>query len=73
MHVSGLQTVVVTIEELTIKVRLLKLSLEEQVCFSSCSLFFFVVCFVFFKNYVLLWKTSTFPISLVPEIGIYPF
>ncbi|KFZ60287.1 Vacuolar protein sorting-associated protein 13C, partial [Podiceps cristatus] len=38
MHVSGLQTVVVTIEELTIKVRLLKLSLGEQVCFSSCSL-----------------------------------
>lgn len=41
MHVSGLQTVVVTVEELTIKVRLLKLSLEEQVGFSSCSLGFF--------------------------------
>ncbi|KFP20127.1 Vacuolar protein sorting-associated protein 13C, partial [Egretta garzetta] len=35
MHVSGLQTVVVTIEELTIKVRLLKVSLKEQVCFSK--------------------------------------
>lgn len=38
MHVSGLQTVVVTIEELTIKVR----SFEKQVCFLSCSLGFFL-------------------------------
>lgn len=33
VHTSGVHTVAVTIEELTIKVRLLKLSLEEQLCF----------------------------------------
>lgn len=65
MHVSGLQTVVVTIEELTIKVRLLKLSLKEQVCFSSFSLGILI--------YLLLFKISIFPISSIPEIGIYPF
>lgn len=72
MHTSGLHTVAVTVEELTIKVRLLKLSLEAQLCFSSCSLVFgcgFFLNFILFCLHNALYDFH-FPISLIPEIAL---
>lgn len=74
MHTSGLHTVAVTVEELTIKVRLLKLSLEELLCFSSCSLVFVVVWglkfflkdFIFGLHIVIYIFIS--PLVYIPEI-----
>lgn len=48
MHASGMQTVVVTIEELTIKVRLLKLSLGVSQAVAWRVFFNFTYCYLKF-------------------------